>query len=384
MFAAGTVPIDDDGTLVTTPGATTDRGRLLQLRRHPQRSALHRADAVSPVGRPDETFSCLRSPSIATSIDADGYSDDVTISGTVNFDGDLAWTLFGPVALGPDETCDGANWNGAAVFASGTTPIDVDGTVVTTRTFHRRWAAATATPRPSATQLRRGRESAVGQSAETFFVPFAPPTIDTAISADGYSDDVTITGTEGLTGTLEWTLFGPVALGPGGTCDDADWTDAPAFASGTVPVSADGAYVTTPDESTQRRRLLQLRGRAQRTELRDDAVSDVGHQRRRSSRPFAPPTIDTAIDADGYSDEVTITGTQISRHVDLDPVRPGRRGCRGPVTPPTGSARRSSTRHDAIDTDGTFVTTPAAAPTEGGCYSYADSVSGPRCTRATR
>ncbi|MCI0679523.1 MAG: hypothetical protein L0Z63_10855, partial [Actinobacteria bacterium] len=72
------------------------------------------------------------------------------------------------------------------------------------------------------------------------------PEMSTEINADGFSDDVTISGTEGLEGTLDWTLFGPMPVGASGTCDDADWTGAPVVESGSVPVAGDGVVTTTP------------------------------------------------------------------------------------------------------------------------------------------
>jgi hypothetical protein len=72
------------------------------------------------------------------------------------------------------------------------------------------------------------------------------PELVTEINADGFSDDVTISATEGLEGILDWTLFGPVPVGASGTCDDSDWVGAPVFESGSVPVAGDGVVTTTP------------------------------------------------------------------------------------------------------------------------------------------
>ena len=72
------------------------------------------------------------------------------------------------------------------------------------------------------------------------------PTLSTAINADGYSDDVTVAGTEGLAGTLDWTLYGPIPSGPSDSCAGLSWVGAPVFATDTVAVTGDGLIVTTP------------------------------------------------------------------------------------------------------------------------------------------
>ncbi|GAA3750320.1 hypothetical protein GCM10022239_27020 [Leifsonia bigeumensis] len=71
------------------------------------------------------------------------------------------------------------------------------------------------------------------------------PTLTTQISSDGFSDDVTVSATEGLAGSLDWTLYGPVPA-VGDACTGLDWTGAPVFASGTVAVTGDGTMTTTP------------------------------------------------------------------------------------------------------------------------------------------
>ena len=146
-FATGTVPISDDGTYRHDAGHDTERRRLLQLRRHPRAARSTPTTRSARSASPARRSSLPATPTIATVINADGYSDDVTITGTVGFDGVLTWTLFGPVAAGPSGTCDDADWAGAAAFATGTVPIAADGTVHDhARPRYRPPAAATATP----------------------------------------------------------------------------------------------------------------------------------------------------------------------------------------------------------------------------------------------
>ena len=79
--------------------------------------------------------------------------------------------------------------------------------------------------------------SPAGGAHETVQVPPAPTVTTTANQTTvdprtAVTDSVVITGTGGGTGTLAWSLVGPVA--PNGTsCAGLDWTGAPAVSSGT-------------------------------------------------------------------------------------------------------------------------------------------------------
>jgi uncharacterized repeat protein (TIGR01451 family) len=102
------------------------------------------------------------------------------------------------------------------------------------------------------------------------------PSISTEINSDGVSDDVTVTGTEGLEGTLTWTLLGPVPVGPGGNCDDADWSSAPVFETGTVTVAGDGTVVTAPSNSPTAGGCYSYADVLSSMYYNDDVVSAVG------------------------------------------------------------------------------------------------------------
>jgi uncharacterized repeat protein (TIGR01451 family) len=102
------------------------------------------------------------------------------------------------------------------------------------------------------------------------------PELATEINADGFSDDVTISGTEGLEGTLDWTLFGPVGVGASGTCDDADWAGASVFDAGSVPVAGDGIVTTTPAAAPSTAGCYSYSDVLSSPYYGGDVVSDVG------------------------------------------------------------------------------------------------------------
>lgn len=60
-------------------------------------------------------------------------------------------------------------------------------------------------------------------------------------------DTVTVSGTRGAAGTFAWSLLGPVAPQPDGSCagtGDPAWSAAPVLATGEVVTAGDGVYVT--------------------------------------------------------------------------------------------------------------------------------------------
>ena len=58
---------------------------MLQLRGQRQRAPLYSGDAVSEVGQSNETFAVASTPSIETTLDDDGFSDRVMVTGTAGF-----------------------------------------------------------------------------------------------------------------------------------------------------------------------------------------------------------------------------------------------------------------------------------------------------------
>ena len=292
----------------------------------------------------DLALAPLATPTIETTINADGFSDDVTVTGTEGLDGTLTWTLFGPVDPGASGTCDDVDWDGAPTFATGTVPISDDGTIVTTPATTPTEDGCYSYADTLESELYADDAiSEVGQPTETFALP-ANPIVATVINADGYSDDVTITGTLGFDGVLTWTLFGPVAAGASGTCDDADWTDAVAHDTGTVAIGADGSYSTTPDPVPTRGGCYSYADTLSGPNYSADAISAVGQPGETFSVQVDPPSIETTINADGYSDDVTITGTQaLQGTLTWTLFGPVSAGPAAPATTPRGTTPSNTT-----------------------------------------
>lgn len=80
--------------------------------------------------------------------------------------------------------------------------------------------------------------------------PLVTPTLSTQVSkaevvtGTAVRDTITLSGTKGATGDLDWRLVGPKPAGSDGTCADVDWTGAATVASGTLPFEGDGDYLT--------------------------------------------------------------------------------------------------------------------------------------------
>jgi hypothetical protein len=69
-------------------------------------------------------------------------------------------------------------------------------------------------------------------------LPTSNPNVD-------LSDAVTISGTGGQPGTVDWSLVGPVAP-VAGSCAAASWSGAPSYATGTTAAAGDGTVMTGP------------------------------------------------------------------------------------------------------------------------------------------
>jgi len=76
----------------------------------------------------------VSTPSLSTVVNADGFSDDITVADAEGFGGTLAWNLYGPVPAGAGGACDDADWAGAPVYSSGDLAVSGDGTVTATPT----------------------------------------------------------------------------------------------------------------------------------------------------------------------------------------------------------------------------------------------------------
>jgi hypothetical protein len=321
----------------------------------------------------------VATPRITTALSSDGYSDNVTITGTDGLDGTLTWTLYGPVGAGASGTCSTATWAGAPVFDTGTVPITGDGVVLTTPTTPTANGCYSYGDVLSSPSYTASATSAVGQAAETFAWPVTP-TISTAINADGYSDDITIRGTNGFGGTLTWSLLGPVNAGPGGTCGDADYSGAPTNAAGTVTVVGDVTVTVTPPADPTAPGCYTYEVTLTGPNIGQPVTSPRGEPAEILTRASSP-SIRTEIDPDGFSDDIIVSDTSgfagDAAWILSGPVTAGPSGtCSDAVWAGAPVFTAGTT---PIPGDGTSTVTPTTPGSEG-CYSYGVVLSGPNYT----
>jgi uncharacterized repeat protein (TIGR01451 family)/LPXTG-motif cell wall-anchored protein len=370
----GTIPVSGDNTYTATP--TADPSAQGCYSYAGSLSGPNFATVNSAVGQASETFVRKASPTVATIINADGYSDDVTVANTAGFSGSYVWTLRGPVNAGPSGTCSDATWTGAASAANGTVVVPGNGVVN---------AKPTAKPTAGGCYSYEGQlqganyatnvDSVVGQASETFSVQ-PGPAVATTISNDGFSDTVNVTGSSGFDGSYAWTLYGPVNPGPDGTCATATWAGAPTAGNGTIPTHGDGAYTATPSANPTAVGCYSYAGALSSTHFAtvDSAVGQASETFVRK----ATPTISTTISGDKYSDVITIAGTHgfpgSYAWTLYGPVAPGAGGDCG--TANWNGAPTYTTGTVQITGDLTVTQTPSTKPTAAGCYSYAGALTG--------
>jgi uncharacterized repeat protein (TIGR01451 family) len=183
--------------------------------------------------------------------------DDITLSGSgIGSSGAgpqsavLGWTLAGPVTP-ISNACSSANWLGAATVAAGTITVTGDGPYSTPSDGLTTAGCYSYSESLAPTADSTGAGSADGVSNETVLL-LPPPTITTTASSTqahpyvSLSDSVAVTGTFGQSGTLDWSMVGPVTPASDGTCNGVSWSGAPTVDSGTSAVTSDGSLTTGP------------------------------------------------------------------------------------------------------------------------------------------
>ncbi len=154
----------------------------------------------------------------------------------------LTWTLYGPVTATSAGTCPTSSspYLAAHVDRSGTLAVTGNGTETT---------PSTALPGPGCYSYGADLPASA-TSQEVVLAPGTPsetvqevsPTITTKTSAatlpalSSASDDITISGLGSDSGTLNWSLVGPVTAGAQG-CTGVDWSGAATVKTGTVAIS---------------------------------------------------------------------------------------------------------------------------------------------------
>jgi hypothetical protein len=206
------------------------------------------------------TPTIVSSTSAATVPPHTGISDSVTVAGTGDNPGSLAWQLVGPVAP-VNGACTNADWTGAPVLDSGTAATTGDGTVTTgpvtvTAVGCYSWTDAltptTAGAFPTPPAIAAGADHEVTQLS-LFDPSITTKAASTTSGSETTVHDVITLAGSGLRATpdsptqasLDWTLHGPVAPIQG-SCANVSWAGAPTAGHGTLTVTEDGEY-STPD-----------------------------------------------------------------------------------------------------------------------------------------
>lgn len=181
--------------------------------------------------------------------------DTITLAGADGAAGTIDWELVGPKPIGTDGTCDAVVWTGASTVDSGSLPFSGSGDYDTTTSAPTGAGCYSYVVEVTSPQFSGPVSHPAGETNEVFLV--RPATIVTAASsvriAPGaeITDRVDLTGTGGGTGTLEWSIVGPIPANGQGTCENLDWSGAQTFDSGTIAVNGDGVYDTDPSNPTQ-------------------------------------------------------------------------------------------------------------------------------------
>ena len=217
--------------------------------------------ASSAAGDVTETSLVVALPTVSTQVSAQSVtvggtlSDTVTVAGLLNGEqATVGWSLLGPVTPF-NGGCANVSWTTAAVAASGsitTATGSGNGSYSTGATTVSAAGCYTYTEVLTLPNVAGTVATLAGDATETaiVFVPVVPtPGVVTTISTTApvvgstLSDSVLVSGTGGASISGTWALLGPVAPVTG-SCAGVDWTTAPTFDSGTLPVTKDGQYTT--------------------------------------------------------------------------------------------------------------------------------------------
>jgi uncharacterized repeat protein (TIGR01451 family) len=262
----GTVDITTDGSVVTGPANVGVVGCYAWADSFsgtfPGSSAITAGAADEVVLVEDQAYQPLLSTGAALTPAGSGtntVADTVIVARSglglgqgeglvVSYGAPLEWTLLGPVSA-VNDMCTGANWAAAPVAATGTLSVTGDGTYSTPSEALYAAGCYSFSEDLAAVSDETAASSPAGTSSETVLV-LAPPAIVTRSSTTAQKphgsvfDTVSVTGTDGGAGELDWSLVGPVTAASAGKCTGVNWNGAPVVTSGSVLVTADGNFVT--------------------------------------------------------------------------------------------------------------------------------------------
>lgn len=253
---SGTITVSADGTYNTPTDAPTAPGCYSYVDTLTG-SSWHQVNVAA--GTLAETV-LVATPSITTAISSaatttgDSVTDAMTVTNTQGQVGQIDWQLLGPVAPGSDGTCATADWTGAKTADSGTVVVFGDGVYTTSATQLTTLGCYGYAATLSGANFGGTSTSPAGSTDEV--VNVTDQSLSTQVSSasvengGSVSDSVTVTGTGGRAGEIDWRLLGPVAAGADGTCVTATWSGAPTVDSGKISISADGTYKTGTTQLT--------------------------------------------------------------------------------------------------------------------------------------
>lgn len=231
---------------------------------------------------------------------------------------------------------------------------------------------------PSATPLpaEPPKVGLVAPSTPTMTSSTSDP-VTTAYSS--LSDQVTISGTGGAPGTLNWVLFGPID--PNNlSCEGLHWAGAPIAASGSVPITGDGP-VTTGPATLGKGGCYSWGDQLIGTSYPYGAVLPPGSANEQTIATPFPPSITTtatkAIAVDGtqsVTDSITIDGIPVA----APNPSPLTWTLYGPIAPASGGSCDGLdwTGAPVLDSGSIVITgnstyeTPSVTLSAPGCYSF--------------
>ncbi len=215
----------------------------------------------------------------------------------------------------------------------------------------------------------------------------------TAYSTTQVDDSVTVLGTGGNSGTLDWSFVGPVST-VAGACAGADWAAAPTVASGSItPPAADGVVTVGPAEvqgqgcySWTESLALDSGGGTASLAAGDETSELV------QANPYtttlatsAEPSYSTTSGDNSAKDSITVHGSGLSTGNGAPTSAEVSWDLYGPATPVTAGSCSGvdwssftnpiSSGALTATADGTYTTPSTDLTTFGlGCYTYTDSL----------
>jgi hypothetical protein len=389
----GTPPILDQGSFpvttsqseYTTPSTDVDDvgcysyGGLLAA------TATTVAVPLAP-GVPSESFQIsANAPSVSTqalvNVASPGETvyDSVFVSGLGSETATYDWTLLGPVPA-IAGSCAAIDWSTAPTFAAGDLDVTGDGTYTTTPVDLGNAGCYTYTGELSATATSDAASLPPGIPAETIRVDAVTPVVTTQASTNAaqppvdVTDEITVVGLGTQETEYSWELLGPVPA-VDGACDAVDWTGADSIDSGTLTVSGDGVYETSPPTTLTEVGCYTYIGTLAASDTSNTVVLAPGDPLETVLVSANTPLVTTqassnvALPGDLVTDAVTVTGlggeTPLYRWELLGPVPAVDGAC--DAVDWTGATPWDFGSMTA--TEGTFVTDESELG-GAGCYTY--------------